>query len=48
MSQSTTSMFSDYIVYVDESRDQSLETINRECPLFCCRSAFSASMFMLR
>lgn len=34
MSQSATPMFSDYIVYVDESGDHSLESINPEYPLF--------------
>jgi hypothetical protein len=34
MSQSTTPMFSDYIVYVDESGDHSLDSINPEYPLF--------------
>lgn len=34
MSLSATLMFSDYIVYVDESGDHSLESINPEYPLF--------------
>jgi len=34
MNQSTTPIFSDYIVYVDESGDHSLESINPEYPLF--------------
>lgn len=34
MSQSATPTFSDYIVYVDESGDHSLESINPEYPLF--------------
>lgn len=34
MSQSTTPMFSDYIVYVDESGDHSLESIDQEYPVF--------------
>lgn len=34
MNQSTTPTFSDYIVYVDESGDHSLESINPEYPVF--------------
>ena len=34
MNQSTTPMFSDYIVYVDESGDHSLESIDQEYPVF--------------
>lgn len=34
MNQSMTPLFSDYIVYVDESGDHSLESINPEYPLF--------------
>lgn len=34
MSQNTAPMFSDYIVYVDESGDHSLDSINSEYPLF--------------
>ncbi|MDP2878107.1 MAG: DUF3800 domain-containing protein [Sulfuricella sp.] len=34
MIQSTTPIFSDYIVYVDESGDHSLDSINPEYPLF--------------
>ena len=34
MSQNATPMFSDYIVYVDESGDHSLESIDQEYPVF--------------